>query len=140
MKHGDRMLAVNPYLPSWEYVPDGEPHVYDGRVYVYGSHDWFGGCVYCPGDYVGWSAPEDDLGNWRYEGVIYEKTQDPLNRDGSACLYAPDVTEGPDGRYYLYYVLDHFDVVSVAVSDTPAGKFQFYGYVHYPDSTKLGHR
>ena len=43
MKHGDRMLAVNPYLPSWEYVPDGEPHVYDGRVYVYESHDWFGG-------------------------------------------------------------------------------------------------
>ncbi len=100
MKHGDKMLAVNPYLPSWEYVPDGEPHVYNGRVYVYGSHDWFGGCVYCPGDYVGWSAPEDDLGNWRYEGVIYEKTQDPLNRDGSACLYAPDVTKGPDGRYY----------------------------------------
>jgi len=140
MKHGDKMLAVNPYLPSWEYVPDGEPHVYNGRVYVYGSHDWFGGCVYCPGDYVGWSAPEDDLGNWRYEGVIYEKTQDPLNRDGSACLYAPDVTKGPDGRYYLYYVLDHFDVVSVAVSDTPAGKFQFYGYVHYPDGTKLGRR
>ena len=31
--------AYNPYLPSWEYVPDGEPHVFDGRVYVYGSHD-----------------------------------------------------------------------------------------------------
>ena len=24
----------NPYLPSWEYVPDGEPHVFEGRVYV----------------------------------------------------------------------------------------------------------
>ena len=28
--------AVNPYLPSYEYVPDGEPHVFNGRVYVYG--------------------------------------------------------------------------------------------------------
>ena len=37
-------------------------------------------------------------GNWRYEGVIYQKTQDPLNRDGKMCLYAPDVTVGPDGR------------------------------------------
>ena len=25
--------AVNPYLPSWEYVPDAEPHIEDGRVY-----------------------------------------------------------------------------------------------------------
>ena len=54
------------------------------------------------------------------------------------CLYAPDVTVGPDGRYYLYYVLDKVSVVSVAVSDTPAGPFEFYGYVHYEDGTKLG--
>ena len=27
--------AVNPYLPSWEYVPDAEPHIVDGRVYIY---------------------------------------------------------------------------------------------------------
>ena len=39
----------NPYLPSWEYIPDGEPHVFDGRVYVYGSHDLFNGWVYCLG-------------------------------------------------------------------------------------------
>ena len=38
------------------------------------------------------------------------------------CLYALDVTVGPDGRYYLYYVLDKVSVVSVAVCDTPAGK------------------
>ena len=49
--------AVNPYRPSWEYVPDGEPYVFGDRVYVYGSHDFFQGDVYCMGDYVGWSAP-----------------------------------------------------------------------------------
>ena len=27
--------AFNPYLPSWEYIPDGEPHVFGDRVYVY---------------------------------------------------------------------------------------------------------
>ena len=32
--------AFNPYLPSWEYIPDGEPYVFNGRVYVYGSHDF----------------------------------------------------------------------------------------------------
>jgi len=130
--------AVNPYLPSWEYIPDGEPYVFDERVYVYGSHDFYNGYVFCMGDYVCWSAPVDDLGDWRYEGVIYSKTADPLNKEGKMCLYAPDVTIGPDGRYYLYYVLDKVPIVSVAVSDTPAGQYEFYGYVHYEDGTLLG--
>ncbi|MBH1942266.1 family 43 glycosylhydrolase [Mobilitalea sibirica] len=132
--------AFNPYLPSWEYVPDGEPHVFDGRVYVYGSHDYYNGHVFCLGDYVGWSAPLDDLGNWRYEGVIYPKTSDPLNKEGKMCLYAPDVVQGTDGRYYLYYVLDKVSVVSVAVCDKPNGTFEFYGYVHYEDGTRLGEK
>lgn len=132
--------GVNPYLPSWEYIPDAEPYVFDGRVYIYGSHDRFNGHVYCLNDYVCWSAPVDDLGDWRYEGVIYEKTNDPLNPDGSMCLYAPDVTVGPDGRYYLYYILDKVSVVSVAVCDTPAGKYEFYGYVHDSDGVRLGER
>lgn len=29
-----RKEAFNPYLPSWEYVPDGEPYVFGDRVYV----------------------------------------------------------------------------------------------------------
>lgn len=28
--------GFNPYLPSWEYIPDGESYVFDNRVYVYG--------------------------------------------------------------------------------------------------------
>ncbi len=132
--------GFNPYLPSWEYIPDAEPYVFGDRVYIYGSHDRFNGHAFCLNDYVCWSAPVDNLADWRYEGVIYRKTDDPLNPDGRMCLYAPDVTVGPDGRYYLYYVLDKVPVVSVAVSDTPAGKFEFYGYVRYPDGTRLGER
>ncbi|WP_078551342.1 family 43 glycosylhydrolase [Bacillus alkalicellulosilyticus] len=132
--------GVNPYLPSWEYIPDAEPYVFNDRVYVYGSHDRFNGHVFCLGDYVCYSAPVDDLGDWRYEGVIYKKSDDPLNHAENMCLYAPDVTIGPDGRYYLYYVLDKVPVVSVAVCDTPAGKYEFYGYVHYADGTRLGER
>lgn len=132
--------TVNPYLPSWEYVPDGEPYVFGDRVYIYGSHDKFKGEIFCPGDYVCWSAPVDDLGAWRYEGVIYKATDDPRNKDRIMVLYAPDITVGPDGRYYLYYVLDKLNVVSVAVSDSPSGKFSFYGYVHYEDGTLLGEK
>lgn len=132
--------AFNPYLPSWEYIPDGEPYVFGDRVYVYGSHDFYNGYVFCMGDYVCWSAPVDDLADWRYEGVIYPRNEDPLNRDGKMCLYAPDVTVGPDGRYYLYYVLDKVSVVSVAVCDTPAGRYEFYGYVHDREGNRLGER
>ena len=132
--------AFNPYLPSWEFVPDGEPHVFNGRVYVYGSHDFYNGDVFCMGDYVGWSAPVDDLGNWRYEGVIYGRTDDPTNKDGKGCLYAPDVTQGPDGRYYLYYSISTTQRVSVAVCDEPAGRYEFYGYVQDKDGVCIGER
>ena len=138
IRQGSKKQAVNPYLPSWEYVPDGEPYVFNDRVYVYGSHDLYQGETFCLGDYICYSAPINDLGNWHYEGVIYPKTADAINEKGNMCLYAPDLTVGPDGRYYLYYVLDKVSVVSVAVSDTPAGPFEFYGYVHYEDGTRLG--
>lgn len=135
-----KQQAFNPYLPSWEYVPDGEPHVFSGRVYVYGSHDFANGYIFCPGDYVCYSAPVQDLSDWRYEGVIYPRKADPLNREGKMCLYAPDVTRGPDGSYYLYYVLDKVSVVSVAVCDSPAGEYRFLGYVRHADGSRLGER
>ena len=130
--------AFNPYLPSFEYVPDGEPRVFGDRVYVYGSHDAFEGDAFCVNDYVGWSAPVDDLGNWRYEGVIYPATRDPQNPQRTMQLFAPDAVQGPDGRYYLYYSLNGSDNVSVAVCDTPAGDFQFYDHVRWPDGSILG--
>lgn len=115
--------GMNPYLPSWEYVPDGEPHVFGKRVYIYGSHDRFAGYAFCQNDYVCWSAPVDDLTDWQYEGIIYTRAEAAHNEDGRQCLYAPDVTCGPDGRYYLYYALNETSAISVAVCDTPAGKW-----------------
>lgn len=125
----EKKQAFNPYLPSWEYVPDGEPRVFGDRLYVYGSHDRFGGSNFCLNDYVCWSAPLDDLGDWRFEGTIYRKDQDPLNKGGKMFMNAPDVVQGPDGRYYLYYQLAVLTSTAVAVCDTPAGKYEFYGYV-----------
>ena len=109
--------AANPYLPLWEYIPDGEPYVFEDpdnpgkfRVYIYGSHD-IEKTTYCGRDQVVWSAPVDDLRRWRFDGVIFESRLDatgaPLNADGKGdILYAPDVVEtvAPDGKktYYLY--------------------------------------
>ncbi len=132
--------VFNPYLPQDEYIPDGEPHVFGDRVYVYGSHDKFNGVIFCMEDYVCYSAPVDDLSDWRYEGVIFKKNQDPKNKLGLRLLFAPDVTQGPDGRYYLYYAFDFMGIMGVAVCDTPAGKYEFYGHVKYPDGTIWGRK
>ena len=109
--------AVNPVLPLWEYIPDGEPYVFDDpdnpgrkRVYVYGSHDSMR-TEYCGRELVVWSASLGNLDEWRYDGVIFESKTDAngewLNPDGIGdVLYAPDVVEAVDKNgkktYYLY--------------------------------------
>lgn len=129
--------AFNPYLPSWEYVPDGEPYVYGERLYVFGSHDQFNGKHFCPNDYVCWSAPIEDLGNWKMEGTIYRTVQDPDAKKDS-FMQAPDVVQGKDGRFYLYYTLKLEPFMSVAVSDKLTGPYEYYGKVRLPNGHVIG--
>lgn len=157
--------VFNPYLPSYEYIPDGEPHVFDGRIYLFGSHDRFNGAGFCLNDYVSWSADVRDLTKWRYEGVIFRKEQDPVNQNipddapelpavygiraerpedgnpkGMHAMWAPDVVHAPDGKYYLYYCMDFLPEIRVAVCDTPAGRYEYLGMVRHSDGTPLGQR
>lgn len=132
--------VLNPVLPSWEYIPDVEPRVFGERLYLYGSHDRFGGTDFCLNDYVGWSAPLEDLSDWRYEGVILRAGDDPANPDGSQTVFAPDCVQGPDGRYYLFYCLNRTPLVSVAVSGRPEGPFAFYGHLRTADGRLYGGR
>ena len=130
---------VNPYLPSFEYMPDGEPHLFEGRLYVFGSHDKFGGKVYCENDYTCWSAPADDLSDWRCEGIIYKREQDPTPiAPFHHYMWAPDVCRGADGRYYLYYGLEWYNRIGVAVAEKTAGPYEYYGEVRYADGTRYG--
>ena len=135
--------VYNPFLPLMEYIPDGEPHVFGSRVYLYGSHDMAGSARFCVRDYTVWSAPVDDLSDWTCHGVTYRKTQDPRSRPGKLVdLYAPDCVRGNDGRYYLYYVAmgpntKNFGPMAVAVSDDPGGPFEYLGDIRYSDGTPL---
>jgi len=119
----------NPYLPNWEYIPDGEPRVFGDRIYVYGSHDTAGSDEFC--DYVlkCWSAPLDNLDDWVCHGDIFRvrDTRDcPSDISDSSPekrLFAPDVVE-KDGKYYLYaYIINRKGCV--AVSDRPEGPFKY---------------
>ncbi|MDC7127128.1 MAG: family 43 glycosylhydrolase [Spirochaetales bacterium] len=132
--------AFNPFLPATEYIPDGEPYIFNDRVYVYGSHDRFNGFIFCLNDYVCWSASIDNLSDWRFEGVIYKKNQDPKNRLGIRLLFAPDVVKGQDGRFYLYYAFDFMGIMGVAVCDEPSGHYEFLGHIRHADGTLWGRK
>lgn len=129
--------VYNPYLPSYEYVPDGEPRVFNNRLYVYGSHDRFNGNTYCMEPYTVWSCPIDDLSDWTNHGIIYDGKKDPLNETQKRYMFAPDCIE-KDGVYYLFYGLDNSRTISVATSNCPEGPFTFYGNVHHPDGIVWG--
>lgn len=146
--------AQNPYLPLWEYIPDGEPYLFEDpdnpgkmRVYVYGSHDSLIK-EYCGREQVVWSAPEDDLTAWRYDGVIFESKKDAEgnwlydNHQGD-ILYAPDMTvrvENGKKVYYLYPNNQAWGRKSmVAKSDRPyVSCHNGFGKAWYRDSYRYG--
>ena len=135
-----KQIARNPVLPVSVCVADGEPHVFGDRVYLFGSHDKPGGESFCLKDYEFFSAPLNDLSDWTSHGTNYSAKQDPLYGENAKYLYAPDVVRGNDGRYYLYYCLagwkgkgGYSHPISVAVCDTPDGKYEYYGMVKKQD-------
>lgn len=71
--------AYNPFLPIDTYIPDGEPHIFGDRIYLFGSHDKEGGDTFCELDYEFFSAPLNDLSDWSSKGINYSAKQDALN-------------------------------------------------------------
>ena len=117
----------NPILPSWEYIPDGEPRVFGDRVYLYGSHDRAYADDFCDYKLKVWSAPLNDLNNWTCHGHSFHTQADRDHESDTphtdSFLYAPDVIE-KDGKYYLYaYILGSQG--AIGVSDRPEGPFRF---------------
>jgi arabinoxylan arabinofuranohydrolase len=128
------ILAQNPFLPPWEYIPDGEPRVFGDRVYIYGSHDKAGSKTFCDTKYVVWSAPIKNPTKWRMESVSFYSKADAKGIDdipwSDNDLYAPDVVE-KGGKYYLYaYVVGAKG--AVGVSDVPGGPFKLLSKYKMP--------
>ena len=124
---------ANPYLPNWEYIPDGEPRVFGDRIYVYGSHDRKDSIDFCDYKLKVWSAPVSDPTKWVCHGDIFR------SRDGhdslsdvdwtDELLFAPDVVER-GGKYYLYaYIVNAKGCVAVA--DRPEGPFRLLSRYKY---------
>ena len=124
-------VAQNPYLPLWEHLPDGEPRVFEDpdnpgklRAYIIGSHD-VTYTAYCGPDIRMWSAPVEDLTQWRDEGPIFSWF---VNGQWDT-MFAPDLVETIDkttGKktYWLYpHSRGWQRVATVCKGDRPNGPF-----------------
>jgi beta-xylosidase len=110
------------------YMADPSAHVFNGKLYIYPSHDWESG------------IPENDNGDHfnmkDYHVFSLESIDGPVTDHGVVLtvediawsgrqLWDSDVAE-KDGKYYLYFSLkDRNDVfhLGVAISNTPEGPF-----------------
>ena len=123
--------AQNPYLPLWEHVPDGEPRVFEDpdqpgkyRAYIIGSHD-VNYSAYCGPDIRMWSAPVEDLSQWRDEGPIFSWF---VNGQWDT-MYAPDLVVTTDRKtgkktYWLYpHSRGNGRIAMVCKGDRPNGPF-----------------
>ena len=125
------VVAQNPYLPLWEHLPDGEPRVFEDpdqpgkfRAYIIGSHDVHY-TQYCGNDVRIWSAPVEDLSQWRDEGPVFSWF---VNGQWDT-MYAPDLVETVDrttGKktYWLYpHSRGWGRIAMVCKGDRPDGPF-----------------
>ena len=131
ISHFSLSVAQNPYLPLWEHVPDGEPRVFEDpdnpgklRAYIIGSHDTHF-TQYCGNDIRMWSAPVENLTQWRDEGPIFSW----FVSGQWDTMFAPDLVETIDkatGKktYWLYpHSRGWQRVPMVCKGDRPNGPF-----------------
>ncbi|QXP70781.1 glycoside hydrolase family 43 protein [Polaribacter sp. R2A056_3_33] len=121
--------AISQPLVSHMYTADPSAHVFDGKIYIYPSHDIDAGEAF------------DDLGShFAMEDyhVLSMDTIDSKAVDNGLALHvkdvpwakqqmwAPDANE-KDGKYYLFFPAKaHDDIfrIGVAISDSPTGPFK----------------
>lgn len=117
------------YLVPGDYMADPSAHVFNGKVYVYPSHDWESG------------VPENDNGDhFNMKDYHVFSMEDVMNgevTDYGVVLKTEDIPWAgrqlwdcdvacKDGTYYMYFPLkDKNDTfrVGVAISSTPEGPF-----------------
>lgn len=129
------LQAQNPVIRD-NFTADPSAHVFEGRVYLYPSHDipapedyprkdWF-----CMADYHVYSS--DNLIDWVDHGVIVDQKTVPWVNSMSYSMWAPDCNY-KNGKYYFYFPAGQKpkegqrfagNGIGVAVSDTPYGPFK----------------
>jgi hypothetical protein len=127
------VLATNPLITD-QFTADPTARVFEGRVYVYPSHD-----IAEPPGYQGrpkWFVMEDyhvfssdNLTDWKDHGVILTRNDVPWADKNAYAMWAPDAVFR-DGKYYFYFPAMAAKEkgggfrIGVAVADRPYGPFK----------------
>ena len=123
------MAKLPRYLFPSDYMADPSANVFNGRLYVYPSHDWDAGESFDDDgghfqmrDYhvLSWNDVENDEAT--DHGVILDVDQVPW---AEKQMWDNDVVE-KDGKYYLIFSAKGYDGVfhlGVAIADKPEGPF-----------------
>jgi hypothetical protein len=115
--------AQNPLIVD-QFTADPTARVFEGRVYVYPSHD-----INAPGKgRPNWFVMEDyhvfsseNLVDWTDHGVILDQTKVPWLERQAFDMWAPDCVF-KNGKYYFYYPTG--GRIGVAIADKPYGPFK----------------
>ena len=117
------------YLVDDLYMADPSAHVFNGKIYIYPSHDYDSGQPendngdhFDMKDYHVYSLDNIENGKAVDHGKVLEVNDIPW---GGRQLWDSDCAE-KNGKYYLYFSLkDKTDIfrIGVAVSDKPEGPF-----------------
>ena len=122
-------FATNPLIMD-QFTADPTARVFDGKIYVYPSHD-----IKPPPEYKGrpnWFVMEDyhvfsssNLTDWKDHGVIVKQTGVDWVDSNAFAMWAPDCVL-KDGKYYFYFpaiAKTGGFRIGVAVADKPDGPF-----------------
>ena len=127
------LFGQNPLIMN-QYTADPTARVFEGKIYVYPSHDilaadgkgrkgWF-----CMEDYHVFSS--ENLTDWEDHGVILSQNKVPWVDSTTYSMWAPDCIYR-NGKYYFYFPSKTVDKeinqgkrIGVAVSDKPYGPFK----------------
>ncbi len=132
--HGQDTIKVEErYLWPADYMADPSARVFDGKIYIYPSHDWDSpitdgtdGNHFDMKDYHVFSIDGGFMdGKVTDHGVIIGLKDVPW---AERQLWAPDAIER-DGRYYFYFTArdkEGLFRLGVAEADTPVGPFKVY--------------
>jgi hypothetical protein len=115
--------ADNPLILD-QFTADPTARVFEGRIYVYPSHD----IPAAPGrGRAGWFVMEDyhvfssdNLMDWTDHGVILNQNDVPWLERKAFDMWAPDCIYN-NGKYYFYFPAG--GRIGVALSDKPYGPF-----------------
>ena len=127
-------FATNPLIMD-QFTADPTARVFEGRIYVYPSHD-----IKEPPGYTGrpkWFVMEDyhvfssdNLTDWKDHGVIVTRNDVPWADKKAYAMWAPDAVF-KDGKYYFYFPAVPQSQegrpgfrIGVAVADKPYGPFK----------------